>query len=89
VPEMRCPVFGAYGDADPGIPIESVRDLEAALQKHGKPHQIHVYAGAPHAFMNDQRDSYRELAAADAWRRVLRFFAENLRVPQAAGTQPS
>jgi carboxymethylenebutenolidase len=85
VPEMSCPVFGAYGDADPAIPIESVHDLDAALEQHGKPHEIHIYSGAPHAFMNDQRDSYRELPATDAWRRVLRFFAQNLRVPQPTG----
>ncbi len=85
VPEMGCPVFGAYGEADQGIPADSVRDLQAKLDEHGKPHEIHIYAGAPHAFMNDKRDSYRELAASDSWRRVLRFFGQHLRVPQTAG----
>jgi carboxymethylenebutenolidase len=78
VPQMGCPIFGAYGEADAAIPVETVRQLEASLEQHGKPHEIHIYAGAPHAFMNDQRDSYRELAASDAWRRVLRFFAQHL-----------
>ncbi|HZT09159.1 MAG TPA: dienelactone hydrolase family protein [Chloroflexota bacterium] len=78
VPDMACPVFGAYGDADQAIPIEGVRQLEAAFQKAGRAHEIHVYAGAGHAFMNDQRDSYRELAATDAWRRVMRFFGKHL-----------
>jgi carboxymethylenebutenolidase len=82
VPDIGCPVFGAYGDADPAIPIESVHDLDAALERAGKRHEIHIYAGAPHAFMNDKRDSYRELAAADAWRRVMRFFDQNLKVAQ-------
>jgi len=78
VPQIACPVFGAYGEADPAIPVDSVHELDAALERNGKPHEIHVYAGAPHAFMNDQRDSYRELAAKDAWRRVLRFFDQHL-----------
>jgi carboxymethylenebutenolidase len=79
IPQMNCPIFGAFGEADPGIPVALVHDFEVALERAGKTHEIHVYSGAPHGFMNDQRESYRELAAKDAWRRALRFFDQHLK----------
>jgi carboxymethylenebutenolidase len=79
VPQMRCPIFGAYGEADRAIAVDTVRQLEDALKQHGVPHEMHYYAGAGHAFMNDQRPDYVEAAAKTAWRDVLSFFARNLK----------
>jgi carboxymethylenebutenolidase len=79
VPQMRCPIFGAYGEADRAIAVDTVRQLEAALQQHGVPHEMHYYANAGHAFMNDQRPDYVEAAAKAAWRDVLSFFARHLK----------
>src|SRR5438067_579622 len=86
VPQMHCPVFGAYGEADQAIPIDTVRRLEAELNQHGIPNEIHIYPGSGHAFMNDERDSYQEAAVVDSWRRTLDFFAQHLgqRVPTPA-----
>jgi carboxymethylenebutenolidase len=70
-PNVKAPVLGLYGADDGGIPVDSVRAMEDALTAAGIDNEIVVYDGAPHAFFNDTRDSYRPEAAADAWQRVL------------------
>ena len=84
VPQIRCPVFGAYGEDDKAIPVETVREFEAALDRAGVAHEIHYYPGAGHAFMNDQRDSYYEPAANESWQSVLAFFGRHLGAGAAA-----
>ncbi|MDB5556020.1 MAG: putative carboxymethylenebutenolidase [Rhizobium sp.] len=76
--QFTCPVFGAYGEDDHSIPVATARDFDTALRAHGVPHEIHLYKGAGHAFMNDERDSYVAAAAADAWSKVIGFFDRNL-----------
>jgi carboxymethylenebutenolidase len=71
---IQCELLAVYGEEDQGIPMERVEALRAALQRANKPHEIVVYPGAPHAFFNDTRPSYREEAAKDAWRRTLALF---------------
>lgn len=71
-------ILGLFGAADRGISIESVRSFEAALERLGKAHEIHVYPGAGHAFANPSGNNYEAAAAEDAWRRTLDFLAENL-----------
>ncbi|MBI4498147.1 MAG: dienelactone hydrolase family protein [Chloroflexi bacterium] len=78
VQDLSCPVLGLYGEADQGIPPARVNELETTLHRYGKEHELHIYPEAPHAFFNDQRASYRPEAAADAWRRTLRFFRAHL-----------
>lgn len=77
VPDIHCPVFGAYGEQDHAIPIDAARKLEAELSRRGVTHEMHYYP-AGHAFMNDQRDSYNEAAAADSWQAALAFFRKYL-----------
>ncbi len=84
VASIRCPVFGAYGEDDKAIPVETVRQFEAALGRAGVAHEMHYYAGAGHAFMNDQRDSYFEPAARESWRSLVAFFDRHLGAPPAA-----
>ena len=85
VSEMHCPVFGAYGGDDRGIDVDQVNRLGAELQKHGVPHEIHIYPGAGHAFMNNERDSYHEPSATESWRKALDFFRRHLREAVPAG----
>jgi carboxymethylenebutenolidase len=75
---VTAPVLGLYGEADQGIPVESVRQLDEALSSYDKPHEIVIYPGAPHAFFNDERPSYRREAAEDAWKRTLEWFRRYL-----------
>lgn len=79
VPKVNCPILGHFGSLDQGIPVESVRQFEDALKKAGKEADIKIYSGAKHGFFNNTRpESYNAEAAADAWQRTLRFFAERL-----------
>lgn len=82
--DLGCPVLGFYGAEDAIIPLPDVRELEERLAKRGQPAAVRLYPGAGHAFMNDTRpDTYRPVAAADAWPRLVAFFRECL---DATGT---
>ncbi|MEA2297508.1 MAG: carboxymethylenebutenolidase [Solirubrobacteraceae bacterium] len=71
---VACPVLGFYGAEDRRI-TSGVAVLAAAMAEAGKDFEAVVYAGAPHAFLNDTRSSYRPAAARDAWARTLAFLA--------------
>jgi len=77
---IRCPILGFYGGDDPRI-TDGVPAFADAMRAAGKPFERHVYAGAPHAFFNDDRRSYRVGPARDAWARTLGFFAKHLGTP--------
>jgi carboxymethylenebutenolidase len=79
VPDIHCPVFGAFGEQDHAIPLEAAKKLEAELARCNVAHDMRYYP-AGHAFMNDQRDSYDQPSATDAWQAVLDFFRRALRV---------
>ena len=76
--KVTVPVLGLYGGADGGVPVSTAAALSEALEKNGTPYDVHIYGGAPHAFFNDTRDSYREEAARDSWARTLAFFQKSL-----------
>jgi len=75
---IQCPVLGLYGEADQGIPVADVKEMEAALEAAGKTAEFVLYPDAPHAFHADYRPSYRENAARDAWARCLAWFKKYL-----------
>jgi carboxymethylenebutenolidase len=79
VKEMQAAIQGHFGSDDQAIPVESVEEFKAALAEAGKTHEIYLYEGAPHAFHNDTRPSYRPKAAKLAWSRTLAWFDEHLR----------
>jgi carboxymethylenebutenolidase len=83
-----CPVVASYGAKDRSTTRQIPR-LRDALAGHGVPADIKVYPDAGHAFLNQYPGargalmkvagmSYRDDDAADAWRRILAFFAEHL-----------
>jgi carboxymethylenebutenolidase len=73
-PEIKEPVLGLYGEADAGISVDQVHQMEAALTASGKTAEFHIYPGAPHGFVADYRASYRKEAADDAWNRMVGWF---------------
>lgn len=75
---IRVPVLGSYGAEDAGIPEAEVDRLRDALAAAGVPHEVTLYPGAPHAFFNDTRPSYREAAALDSWMKSTNWFAKYL-----------
>jgi carboxymethylenebutenolidase len=77
---VSAPILGLFGEADGGIPVETVRANEAMLKKYNKPCEFVIYADAPHAFFNDERPAaYRPQAAADAWARTLTWLRTYLK----------
>ena len=82
---LRAPLLGLYAERDTFATPEGARELQAKLKSLGKEAEVHVYAGADHAFFNDERpEVYKPDAAADAWQRTVRFLREHLDAPSAA-----
>ncbi|MCX8118160.1 MAG: dienelactone hydrolase family protein [Desulfobacterota bacterium] len=79
VHKIQAPVLGLYGEADLGIPVADVKEMEASLKAAGKIAEFIIYPGAPHAFYADYRPSYRPEAAKDAWRRCIAWFNKYLK----------
>ena len=75
--QLHAPVLGLYGEADGGIPMESVEKMRVALAAAGEPSEIIVYPKAPHGFNADYRPSYVSEFAADGWQRMLAWFRKN------------
>ena len=78
---IKAPILGNYGALDQGPSPEQVQAFEAAMKTAGKPVDVKVYEGAPHAFANPNNPwkGYREAAAKDAWARTTAFFAKHLK----------
>lgn len=68
------PVLGLYGSDDTSIPQESVLAMRAQLATGKSGSQIVIFPAAPHGFHADYRDSYRPMAAAEGWKRMLAWF---------------
>jgi carboxymethylenebutenolidase len=80
IAKIQAPVLGNFGALDRGIKPEDVQAFEKAMQAAGKRIDAKIYDGAGHAFENpNNKDGYRPEAAADAWTRMVNFFAANLK----------
>jgi carboxymethylenebutenolidase len=76
--EIDWPVLGIFGATDQSIPVDTVRQFEAALDANDIPNEIHVYEGVGHAFANPSGDNYAPDETADAWAKTLAFLRENV-----------
>ncbi|HZZ97114.1 MAG TPA: dienelactone hydrolase family protein [Jatrophihabitantaceae bacterium] len=86
-----CPIVASYPKRDLGT-MGQAKKLERALDKIGIEHDVKVYPGAGHSFLNDAPNGPALLqpllrvagmgpepkAAADAWSRIETFFARHL-----------
>lgn len=78
--DLKAPVLGLYGEADRGIPLDTVEAMRSALQRASQTGSgIDVYPAAPHGFHADYRDSYRAADAADGWTKLLALFEARLK----------
>jgi carboxymethylenebutenolidase len=91
-----CPIVGSFGAAD-GSPLgrRAGERLERVLSKHDVPHDVKIYPGVRHGFMNDHDAAdttlllrflarvsgtkYDRTATEDARRRISAFFDAHLR----------
>jgi carboxymethylenebutenolidase len=68
------PVLILHGASDRIVPVSQARDLDAALTKAGRPHEMKIYPDAQHVFnFPDAMGWYKSDAAHDAWDRSLKF----------------
>ncbi|MBL8057350.1 MAG: dienelactone hydrolase family protein [Anaerolineales bacterium] len=72
------PVLGIFGGADGSIPLADVQAFEAALETAGVPHQISIYAGQPHAFVNSVDAIRAGGVQGQAWEELLAFLRTSL-----------
>lgn len=72
-------LYAFFGMKDASIPREQVNQIEAELTKYHIPHRIFRYPEAGHGFFCDQRASYNQAAAEDAWQQVKQLFREQLK----------
>ncbi|TNC40986.1 dienelactone hydrolase family protein [Mumia zhuanghuii] len=87
-----CPVVASYGSKD-RVVRDGPAQLETALTAAGIEHEVTVYDGAGHGFLNESEGGPRAIqpvlrvtgigpdskAASQAWERIGAFFAEHLR----------
>jgi carboxymethylenebutenolidase len=78
--ELRCPLQAHFGTEDHVEPAQ-IEAAAAALASRDDGSELFLYEGAPHAFMNDTRESYRPEAASLAWERTIAFFTDKLGAP--------
>jgi carboxymethylenebutenolidase len=73
--QIRVPVLGLFGGADTEVPSTVHKALKQHLAAANVPHDIVVYPGQPHGFIEWDhfgRAGHAE-AAADAWARITAF----------------
>ncbi len=72
----RIPLLGLFGGADQGIPVSSIEQLDAELDKTGVQHEIVIYPGAPHSFFDRRYEEFAD-ASADSWKRIIAFIGSH------------
>ncbi len=85
-----CPVVAGFGEVDRPF-AEQGRRLARLLSELDVPHDVKLYPGVGHSYMNDHgpalgalmrhtpmHAAYDEPAAEDSWHRMLSFFAQHL-----------
>ncbi len=88
--EGICPVFAGYGERD-RVFVGQAERLRGHLDELGVEHEVNVYSGAGHSFMNQYRGlqslfvrfspmsvGHHEESAESAWATMLEFFERNL-----------
>lgn len=79
--EIRIPLLGIFGGADPGITADQVAQFQAGLRTDK---EIVTYPGAPHGFLRYGATEHKG-AIDDALRRTYGFFARVLTSPARVG----
>lgn len=76
-PYLKAPVLGLYGGKDDGIPNDTVKRMQEALERGKSGSEIVLYPDAPHAFFADYRPSYRKEQAEEGWKKLQAWFKDH------------
>jgi carboxymethylenebutenolidase len=77
--EIKCPMYLFFGAKDQLIPMDQVGQINTELTTKKVPFQMKIYPDAGHGFFCDERGSYHEKSAKDAWDKTKSFFAQHLK----------
>jgi carboxymethylenebutenolidase len=77
--DIKGHIVCLFGGQDSMIPDHQVETIREALEAAGTSHEIVIYPKADHGFFCDQRPTYNADAAEDAWQRVQKLFAAELK----------
>ena len=77
LPPLKAPVLAHFGQLDDGIPEDQVNQFRLAMNTAGRSAEVHLYAGAGHAFMNEG-PSFQAESARRAWARTLSFLQKQV-----------
>jgi carboxymethylenebutenolidase len=77
--EIKCPMYLFFGAKDQLIPMDQVNQIKTELTSKKVPFQMEVYPEAGHGFNCDDRGSYHEASAKNAWEKTKSFFAQHLK----------
>ncbi len=75
IAKLGTPVLFLAGADDHLFKPGQFDEIRAGLTEAGVRHEMIIYPGTPHGFCCDERDTYRPLAADDAWARATRLLA--------------
>jgi carboxymethylenebutenolidase len=74
---IRSPVLVVSGGDDPILPPAVIDELRRRFEQNGVEHEIHVYAGAGHAFTGEARHMHHAEATAASWAAAKAFLARH------------
>lgn len=77
--EIKCPLYLFFGAKDQLIPMDQVGQINSELTSKKVSFQMKIYPDAGHGFNCDDRSSYHEASAKDAWEITKSFFAQHLK----------
>ena len=75
---LNVPILGIFAGEDRGIPVESVRGFEQAMEKLSKNYEIEIFPDVGHAFANPTGRNYNAEAADKAWAQTVAFLDNHL-----------
>lgn len=76
---LPAPVLGIFGSADQQIPVSEINAFDQALEQADVPHQVTIYEGQPHAFVQSIEEIRAGGAQGEAWAELVAFLAEQLK----------
>ena len=79
VTDITIPVYLFFGDTDPFIPCDRVKQIDSRFQELDKSYKLKIYENAEHGFFCHERSSYNQLAAEDSWHELTEFLKKHLK----------
>lgn len=84
VAAINAPLLGLWGDQDTGVGMDTIRQYDEALDRHGKAREFVIYPGAGHAFLTFDENATTYETSCQAWGRALGFLEAHLRSSDAS-----